>query len=71
MRFYHADFLEMLDPEFDYKQYYQSVKDYISQNGFFTYGIVVQGYPEKIAELTKIDQFSHIFIEDIKMALPF
>ncbi|MCT8136841.1 anti sigma factor C-terminal domain-containing protein [Anaerobacillus sp. CMMVII] len=67
----HLDFFNMIDQR-HFNEYYQSVKDYINQNGIYSYGIVVQGYPESILHLTnQVERFSDIYVEDIKMVLPF
>jgi hypothetical protein len=66
----HLSFLNMIERN-HFNEYYQSVKDYIDQNGIYSYGIVVQGDPKSIIDLTNKVNISDIYVEDIKMILPF
>ena len=63
------DFLELLDDTFDYKKYYQSVLDYVDENGVKTYGVVVTGSPEEILKFCEEENVCKIYINNVDFNL--
>lgn len=53
-----------------FRWYYQSILNYVKENGVYTYGIKVQGDPESILRLIEHEAFEHIVIDDIRVRLP-
>lgn len=57
----HPEFLMALQPERDLIEYYQSVLDYVSDQGVKTYGVMVQGSPSDILALQESGIVSQIW----------
>ncbi|TCT17048.1 sigma factor regulator [Natranaerovirga pectinivora] len=67
----HSATLETLSSNFPTKAYYENTLVYINENGIKTYGVVVQGTPDTILELTQLDGISGIRISNSKFYLPY
>ncbi len=62
----HSDFLNTFANYFQgYQKYYQSVLDYVNENGVKSYGVLVYGSPKDILDLAKVNYVCDIKIDDI------
>jgi hypothetical protein len=57
----HPKFLKVFQPERDWVEYYQSVLNYVSEQGIKTYGVMVQGSPSDILALQESGIVSQIW----------
>ena len=66
----HGSFINMLGGDTLNRGYYDSVLEYVADNGIHSYGLVVQGYPSAILSLASQLDIFHIAVDEIKMAMP-
>jgi hypothetical protein len=57
----HPEFLNILKPDTDHAGYYQSVLDYVTENGVKTYGVMVQGSASEILALRDNENVSQLW----------
>lgn len=66
----HLDYLEKLDPEFHYRDYYESVQNYIEESGIASYGIVLHGKPDAVLDFIDHAEIESVTVDQLKLVLP-
>ena len=61
----HLDFLKAIDKDFGYQQYYNSVLEYVEENGVKTYGLLLMGSPKDLLAFCKNDFVCKIMLDDM------